>query len=88
MVKTTGPVNGNVTLVAVEPSGTLHTTTRADTAKLEEPIENGTIVSDIVLALLLREGVHIVRCNLRKEVDILIRVELGHFIFRGRLRPL
>lgn len=88
MVKSTGPVNGNVALVAVEPGGTLHTTTRANTAKLKEPIEDGTVISDIVFALLLREGVHVVRCNLRKEVDILIRVKLGHFVFRGRLRPL
>ena len=52
VMKTASPIDCNVALLAVQTGGTLHATTSADTAELEQAIEHGTIISDIVFALL------------------------------------
>ena len=62
VVKATSPIYSNIALAAVEPGGALHTATGANTAKLKETIEYRTVITDVVLALLLRICVHIVRC--------------------------
>jgi len=88
VVKTTSPIDGDVALLSVESRGTLHTTTRTDTAKLEKAIEHGTIISDVVFSLLSHETVHVVRCDFLQEIDVVIRVKLGHFASCRRFRAL
>lgn len=88
MVEATCPVHSNIAFVAVKPGSALHTTTSTNAAELEKPIEYRTIITDIVLALLLRICLHVVGRHFGKEIDILIGVELGHFEFRGGFRTL
>lgn len=88
MVKTTSPVDCNITFVAVQSCGAFHTASSADSAELEKTVEHGAIVSNIVSALFLREMVHVVGCDLGQEVDIFVGVELGHLVLGGRFRTL
>jgi hypothetical protein len=88
VVKATSPIDGDVALLSVQSRGTLHTTTRTDTAKLEETIEHRTIISDVVFSLLPHETVHIVRCDFLQEIDVIVRVKLGHFASCRRFRAL
>lgn len=80
MVKSTGPIDGDVAFAPVQAGCSLHTTTSTDAAEVKKSIEDWTIIADVVFTLLLGEVVHIVRCDLLQEVDVLIRVELGHFM--------
>jgi len=88
VMKSSGPVDGDVAFAPVETSCPLHTTTSADTAKVKQPVEDWAIITDIVLSLLLGEVVHIVWSDFLEEVDILVRVELGHFMASSRFRAL
>lgn len=88
VVKTTGPVDCNVALLTIETGSTLHATTSADAAELKEAVKNGTIISDIVFALFLLIGVHVVGSDLLEEVDVLVCVELGHLSPCRRFRAL
>lgn len=85
VVEATSPVDGDVALLAVEAGGALHAATGADATEFEEAVKDGTVVSDVVFALLLLIGVHVVGCDLLQEVDVLVRVELGHFTPSRRL---
>lgn len=88
MVKTTRPIHRNVTLVAVESGGTFHATTGTDTTELKKPVKYWTVITNVVFALLLGVGLHVIRGDLGEKVDIFISVELGHLEFGGRLRTL
>lgn len=78
MMETTGPVDGNVALLAVKASGALHAAAGADAAKFKKAIKDGTVITDVELALLLLVGVHVVGGDLLQEVDVFVGVELGH----------
>jgi hypothetical protein len=52
MVKASGPVDSNVTLLTVQTRGALHAAACADTAELEETVKDGTVVTHVVLDLL------------------------------------
>lgn len=80
MMKSTGPVDGDIAFAPVQAGCPLHTTTSTDAAEVKKSIEDWTIIADVVFSLLFGEVVHIVRCDLLEEVDVLIRVELGHFM--------
>jgi hypothetical protein len=79
-MKSPGPVDGDVAFAPVQAGCPLHTSTSTDAAEVKQSIEDWTIITDVVFSLLLGEVVHIVRCDLLEEVDVLIRVELGHFM--------
>ena len=85
VVQAAGPVDGDVALAAVQTSGALHGAAGTDAAELKQAVEHGTVVADVVLALLLGVLVHVVGGDLVQEVDVLVRVELRHFILGGRL---
>jgi len=85
-MKTASPVDRNIALATVEARSTFHTTTSADSAELEKPVENRAIISNVIFSLLLGEGIHVIRSDLLKEVDVLVGVELGHFMSSCRLR--
>ncbi len=78
------PVDGNVALLAIQSRRTLHAASGTDAAKLEEAIEDGAVVANIVFTLLSHVGIHVVWRNFLEEVDIIIGVELCHFASRGR----
>lgn len=61
VMKTTGPVDGDVALIAVQACRTFHATTGANPAELKETIEDRAVITDVVLALFFRERVHIIR---------------------------
>jgi hypothetical protein len=63
-MQSTGPVDGNIALAAVEPRSAFHGSACTDTAELEQSIKDWAVVSHVVLALLFDEHVHVVRCNL------------------------
>lgn len=88
MVETTGPVDGDVALVAVQTGGALHAAAGADAAELEQAVKDRAVISDIVLALLSHKGVHVVGRDLLQELDVLVGVELRHLGRDGRLGPL
>ena len=84
VMEASSPINSDIALAAVKTGCTLHATTRADTAKLEKPIKDRAIIANIELALLFRVILHIIWCDLLKEVDIFIGVKLGHLMLVGR----
>lgn len=88
VMQASSPVDSNVALLAVQTGGSFHRATGADSTELEETVEDRTIVTNIVLGLLTHVTIHIVGCNSSEEIDILVGVELGHFIDDGGLRAL
>ena len=80
VVETASPVDSDVAFSAVQSCGTLHAASSADTAELEQAVKDGTIVADIVFALLLAEVVHVVGSDALEEIDVFVGVELGHFV--------
>jgi len=80
VMKTSSPVDGDIAFAPVEASCALHTATSADAAEIKQPVEDWTVITNIVFSLLLGEVVHVVRSDLLEEINILIRVELGHFM--------
>jgi hypothetical protein len=87
-MKTSSPIDCDVAFATVQTRCTLHATTRADTTELEESVKDRTIITNIVFPLLLGERVHIVGCDLLKEVDVLVGMELGHLMTGGRFGAL
>jgi hypothetical protein len=83
-MKASGPIHSDVTFAAVETGCTLHATACADTAKLEKPIEDRAIISDIELALFFRVILHIIWRDFLKEVNVFIGVKLSHLVLVGR----
>lgn len=80
-MQTTSPVHSDVALVAIQSCCALHTATCTDSAEFKQAVEHRAVITHIVSTLLLREMVHVVGSNLGQEVDILVGVELGHFVF-------
>lgn len=78
MVKTSCPIDGDITFLTVKASGTLHAPTSAYPAEFEKTIKDWTIISDVVLCLLSHEIVHVVRRDPSKELNVLVGVELRH----------
>jgi hypothetical protein len=87
-MQATRPVDCDIALSSVQTRRAFHCATRADTAELEQPIEHRAVVSDVVLALLLREVVHVVRGDFVEKVNVLVGVELRHFVLGGRFGAL
>jgi len=85
VMQTASPVDSNIAFAAVQPRRTLHTATSADTAELEQTVEDRTVVADVVFALLFAEVVHVVWGDALQEVDVLVGVELGHLVLGGGL---
>ncbi len=83
MMKSTSPVDCDIAFATVETSSTLHASTSTNTTELEESVKDRAIVTNIVLPLLLCERVHVVWCHFLEEVDVLVSVELGHFMTGG-----
>ena len=88
MMKATSPIDGNIALLTIQTSSSLHTATSADAAKLEKAIENRTIVTDVVLALLSHVAVHVVGCDLLQKINVVIGMKLCHFASSSRFRTL
>lgn len=88
VMQTTSPIDGDVALLAVESRSALHATARTDTTKLEETVKYRAIISDVVFSLLPHEAVHIVWRDFLQEVDVVVRVKLGHFAPGRRFRAL
>jgi hypothetical protein len=82
-MQSAGPVDSYVALSSVQTRGTLHSASRADTAEFKQAVKDGTVVSYIVLALLLSKAVHVVGRDFVQELDVLVRVELRHFVLGG-----
>jgi hypothetical protein len=80
VVQSACPVDSNVALASVQTRRSLHCSACADTAELEETVKDGTIVADVVLALLLCEVLHVVWGDFVEELDVLVGVELRHFV--------
>lgn len=83
----TSPVDGDVTLLSVQASSSLHGTSCTDSTELEKTVENGAIITDIILGLLSHVTVHIVRRDSSEEVDVFVGMKLGHLVDNGRLSP-
>jgi len=84
VMKTTSPVDCDVAFASIQASSTLHATTSANTAEVEESVEDWTIITDVVFSLFFGKSIHIVRSNLLQEVDVLVGMELGHFVTGSR----
>ena len=87
-MQTTGPIDCDIALPSVQTRRAFHCATRADTAELEETVKHGAVITDVVLALLPRELVHVVGGDLVQEFDVFVRVELGHLVLGGWFRAL
>lgn len=87
-MKTSSPVHRNITFAAIETSSTFHTAASTDSAELKESIEDWTIITDVVLALLLGHVLHVVRCDFLEELDIFVGMKLRHFVLVGRFGSL
>jgi hypothetical protein len=87
-MQATRPVDSDVALASVQTRSTLHCSACADAAELEQTIKDRAIVANVVLTLLLCKVLHVVWGDFVKKLDVLVRVELRHFIFRGGFRAL
>jgi hypothetical protein len=85
MMQSACPIDGDIAFPSVQTRRALHGASRTDTTELEQAVKDRAVVSNIVLALLLGEIVHIVWCDLVQELDVLVRVELCHFVLGGWL---
>ena len=83
-MQTSGPINSHVAFLSVQPRCSLHTSSRADAAKLEEPIENGAVIPYIKAPLLFLVHLHVIGRHFAEKFDVLIRVKLSHFKAGGR----
>jgi hypothetical protein len=82
-MQSAGPVDRDIALPAVQTRRSLHGSSRANSAELEQAVEDGTVVANVVLALLLGETVHVVGRDLVQELDVLVGVELRHLVLGG-----
>ncbi len=87
-MKASGPVDRNVTFAAIQPCSTFHTATSTNSAKFEKTIENWAVVTHVETTLLFLVRLHIVRCYFLEEVDVFIRMKLGHFKIGSRFGAL
>jgi hypothetical protein len=83
VMQATRPVDCNIALSSVQTRSTLHSASSADTAELKQAVEDWTIVSNVVFALLLGEVIHVVWRDLVQKLNVLVRVELRHFVLGG-----
>lgn len=88
MMKSSCPIDCDITFTTIETCGTLHTTPCADTTELKEAIKDWTVISHIETTLLLLIRLHIVRRHFIQEVNVLVGMELRHFKLGSRLRTL
>lgn len=88
VMKSTGPVDSDVTFLAVQAGRALHGATGANSTELEETIKDRAVISDIVLGLLALVLVHVVGRDFAQEVNVLVGVELCHLVDNGRFRAL
>lgn len=88
VMKSAGPIDGDVALLTVEAGSALHRTTSADATELKQAIKNRAIVANVVLSLLALIGLHVVGRHPPEKFDVLVGVELGHLIDDCRLRSL
>jgi len=88
VMETTSPIYRDIAFASIESRSAFHGSTSTDSTELEQPIKYGTIISDIVFALLLAEGIHVLGGDLVQEIDIFVCVELGHFVLGSWFRAL
>ena len=88
VMQTARPVHCYVAFPTIEPCCTFHTATSADTAELEQAIEDRTVVSNIKSPLFFLVQVHVIRRNFLEKFDVFISMELGHFEVGSGLRAL
>jgi hypothetical protein len=87
-MQSTSPIDCDIALSSVQTRRALHGATSTDPAELEQAVKDGTVISDVVFALLFGEVVHVVRCDFVEELDIFVGVELRHFVLGGWFRAL
>ena len=85
MMQPSRPIDGDIALAAIQPRRALHTAPRTDATELKQAIKHGTVIANIVLALLLGKTVHVVGGDPLQEVDVLVGVELRHLVLGGGL---
>lgn len=73
-----GPIDGNVTLFAIETSSAFHAATSTDAAEFKQAVEDGAIVAHVVFSLLPHEAVHVVRGDFLQKLDVFVGMELRH----------
>jgi hypothetical protein len=88
VVKSSGPVYGNIALLTIKTGSTFYTSTSADTTEIKQAVENRRIIANVKLGLLRTEVVHILWRDSLQKIDIVVGVELGHFQWRGWLGSL
>lgn len=74
------PVDGHIAFPAIQSRSTFHTAASTDAAELEQAIEDWTVISNVVFALLFGEVVHVVRRDALQEINIFVCVELRHLV--------
>ena len=83
VMKTSSPVDSDITLLAIQSRSSLHAASSADTTELEQAIEDRAVIPHVEAALLFLIHLHVVRRHLLEEVDVLVGVKLGHLEARG-----
>jgi hypothetical protein len=63
VMETSSPIHSDVAFVAVEARRTLHAASSANTAELKQPVENWTVIPNIISALFFGKLIHIVWRN-------------------------
>lgn len=87
-MQTSCPIDRIIAFAPIQTSGAFHATTRTDSAELEHAVEDGTIIANVIFALLFLIRLHVVWGDLLEEVDVLVCMELGHLMARRRLGSL
>lgn len=88
MMKSTGPIDCNITFLPIESRSAFHASTSANAAEFEKAVEYRTVITDIEAALLFLISFHVVGGDFLEEIDVFIGMKLGHFVVGGGFRTL
>ena len=84
MMETASPIHSDIAFLSVQSSSSFHASPSTDSTELEQAVEYRAIIPDIETTLLFRVVLHVVWGDFLQKIDVLVGVELGHFVVRGR----
>jgi hypothetical protein len=80
VMQATGPIDGDVGCLLVQLDSRRNGTSSRQLAEFVEAVKDGTVLSDIETLHLFVVLAHVVWSNGPEETDVVIRMELGHFL--------
>jgi hypothetical protein len=80
MVQSTSPVHRNVALLTTKSGRAFYAAASINAAEVKEAIENWRVGTNVELKLLVRVLVLVLWRHHLQEADVVVSVEVGHFL--------